>query len=82
MPDLLPQIDSPFEAFMGDGTYDGEPVSIALLVKQSGAQVVVPPYKSAVCATTGDTQRDEHIRANEGHGGCVELSILSEKIFN
>jgi hypothetical protein len=68
VPDLLAQIDTPFEVFMGDGAYDGEPVSNAVLVKQPGAQVVVPPHKSAVCSATGDTQRDEHIRAIEEHG--------------
>jgi hypothetical protein len=47
---------------MGDGTYDGEPVSQAVLNKQPNAQVVVPPH-NAVCSDAGDTQRDQHIQA-------------------
>ena len=47
---------------MGDGAYDGEPVSRAVLNKQPGAQVVVPPHKNAVCSDAGDTQRDQHIQ--------------------
>lgn len=68
VPDLLAQIDTPFEVFMGDGAYDGEPVSRAVLAKQPSAQVVVPPHKSAVHSEACDTQRDEHIRAIEEHG--------------
>jgi hypothetical protein len=46
---------------MGDGAYDGEPVSQAVLNKQLNAQVVVPPHKNAVCSDVGDT----HIIINE-----------------
>jgi hypothetical protein len=31
VPDLLTQMVTPFETFMGDGAYDGEPVSQAVL---------------------------------------------------
>ena len=68
VPDLLAQINTPFEIFMGDSAYDGEPVSRAVLAKQPSAQVVVPPHKSAVYSEACDTQRDEHIRAIEEHG--------------
>ncbi len=68
VPDLLAQIETPFEVFMGDGAFDGEPVSRAVLAKQPSAQVVVPPHKSAVYSEACDTQRDEHIRAIEEHG--------------
>ena len=68
VPDLLAQIDTPFEVFMGDGAYDGEPVSRAVLAKQPSAQVVVPAHKSAVYSEACDTQLDEHIRAIEEHG--------------
>ena len=61
VPDLLDQITTPFATFMGDGAYDGEPVSRAVLAKQPDAQVVVPPHKTAVVSTTGMTQRDNHI---------------------
>ncbi len=42
---------------MGDGDFDGETVSNAVLVKQPMAQVVVPPHKRAVYSKAGDTQR-------------------------
>ena len=45
VPDMLAQITTPFDTFMGDGAYDGEPVSQAVLNKQPNAQVVVPPHK-------------------------------------
>lgn len=66
--DLLDQIDSPFEAFIGDGAYDRDTVSKAVLAKQSDALIVVPPHKTAVLSSTGDTQRDEHIRDIKAHG--------------
>jgi len=66
--DLLDQIDTPFETFMGDGAYDRETVSQAVLAKQRDAQIVVPPHKTAVCSSAGDTQRDGHIRDIKEHG--------------
>jgi len=68
VPDLLNQIEIPFEVFMGDGAYDGEPVSKTVSAKQPGAKVMVPPHKSAVRSATDDTQRDAQIRAIEEHG--------------
>jgi hypothetical protein len=62
VPDLLDQITTPFETFMGDGAYDSEPVSQVVLNKQPDAQVVVPPHKNAVCSDACDTQRDQHIQ--------------------
>ncbi|WP_027160356.1 IS5 family transposase [Methylobacter luteus] len=62
VPDLLDQIDTPFDIFMGDGAYDGEPVYKAVLAKQSHVHVVVPPPRNAVCSDAGDTQRDQHIQ--------------------
>ena len=61
VPDLLDQITTPFEMFMGDGAYDGEPVAQAVLTKQPNAQVIIPPHKSAVRSDTGTTWRDQHI---------------------
>jgi len=60
--DLTTQIVTPFETFIGDGAYDGEPVSQAVLNHQPNAQVVIPPHKTAVLSTAGDTQRDHHIQ--------------------
>ena len=62
MADLLTQIVTPFETFIGDGADDGEPVSRAVLDHQPNAQVVVPPHKTAVCSAAGDTQRDRYIQ--------------------
>ena len=36
--DLLGQIVSPFDAFIGDGAYDGEPVSAAVFVATTRSQ--------------------------------------------
>ena len=68
VPDLLDQITTSFDTFMGDGAYDGEPVAQAVLNKQPNAQVVVPPHKNAVCSDAGDTQRDQHIQIIEQQG--------------
>ena len=66
--DLLAQITTPFDAFMGDGAYDGEPVSQAVLNHQPDAKGVIPPHQTAVRSLAGDTQRDRHIEdiANRG----------------
>ena len=61
VPDLLAQITTPFKAFLGDGAYDGEPVSQAVLAHQPDAKVIIPPHKSAVRSVAGDTQCDQHI---------------------
>ena len=61
--DLLAQITTPFGTFIGDGAYDKEPVSQAVLAHQPDAKVVIPPHKTAVPSLTGDTQRDRHIEA-------------------
>jgi hypothetical protein len=72
VPDLLAQITTPFDIFMGDGAYDGEPVSQAVLDKQPDAQVVIPPHKTAVVSSTGTTQRGQHTKPllskAESHG--------------
>jgi len=61
---------------MGDGAYDGDPVSQAVLNKQPDAEVVVPPHKSAVVSAAGDTLRDEHIQtlANLGRMAWQKLT--------
>jgi hypothetical protein len=68
VPDLLDQIDTPFDIFIADGAYDGEPVSQAVLKQQPDAQVIVPPHKTAVYSPTGDSQRDNHIRVIDQYG--------------
>ena len=61
VPDLLSQIESEFDAFMGNGAHDGDPVYQAVLTKRPDAAVIIAPHKTAVCSSTGDTQRDQHI---------------------
>nr|WP_295786095.1 IS5 family transposase [Rhodoferax sp.] len=68
VPGMLDQIVTPFETFMGDGAFDGEPVSNVVLAKQPDAKIVVPPPKTAVCSGVDDTQRDQHIRDIKEHG--------------
>ncbi len=68
VPDLLDQIAAPFETFMGDGAYDGEPVTEAIFAKQPDAVVIVPPHRTVVSSSTGESQRDEHIRELARHG--------------
>ena len=68
VPNLLDQIATPFDTFIADGAYDGEPVSQAVLDKQPDAQVVIPPHTTAVCSVACDTQRDQHIQTIEQQG--------------
>ena len=68
VPDLLVQIDTPFDTFIADGAYDGEPIFLAVLNQQPDAQVIIPPHKTAVRSAAGDTQRDDHIRMIDQHG--------------
>jgi hypothetical protein len=62
VPGLLARVATPFDTFMDDGAYDGDPVSQAVLDKQPDARVVIPPHKTAVLSVAGDTQRDRHIQ--------------------
>lgn len=62
VPDLLDQIDTPFDTFIADVANDGDPVSHAVLQQQPAAHMVVPPHKTAVCSAAGASQRDNHIR--------------------
>ena len=82
VPDLLTQMVTPFETFMGDGAYDGEPVSQAVLNHQSNAQVVVPPHKTAICSAAGDTQRDHHIQVIAQQGRLAWQKITGYNLRN
>ena len=68
VPDLLDQIDTPFDIFIADGAYDGDPVSKAVLSRQPDAKVIVPPHKTAVCSPAGDSQRDNPIQVIDQNG--------------
>src|SRR6202051_230623 len=80
--DLLTQIVTPFETFIGDGAYDGEPVSQAVLNHQPNAQVVIPPHKTAVLSTAGDTQRDRHIEGIAQQGRLAWQKITGYNLRN
>ncbi len=82
MADLLTQIVTPFETFIGDGAYDGEPVSQAVLNHQPNAQVVIPPHKTAVLSTAGDTQRDHHIEGIAQQGRLAWQRITGYNLRN
>jgi hypothetical protein len=80
--DLLHQIVTPFETFIGDGNYDGESVSRAVLDHQPHAQVVIPPHKTAVLSGAGDTQRDHHIEVIAQHGRLAWQRITGYNLRN
>jgi len=82
VPDLVGQIDTPFETFMGDGAYDGAPVSQAVLDKQPDAKVVVSPHKTAVVSAAGDTQRDAHIQIIANLGRMAWQKITGYNMRN
>jgi len=82
VPDLLPQIVTPFRTFMGDGAYDDEPVSQAVLTHQPNAQVVIPTHKTAVLSAAGDTQRDHHIEVIAKHGRLAWQRITGYNLRN
>ena len=71
VPDLLDQRGPGFEAFLGDGAYDGEPTYRVVLERNPAARVVIPPPKNAVISKDPDgilAQRNEHIRMRETLG--------------
>jgi hypothetical protein len=72
---LLAQIVTPFESFMGDGAYGGEPVSQAVLHHQFNAQVATPPRDTAVLSVDGETQRDHVIATNARRGRLASQCI-------
>ena len=66
--DLLSQIEHAFNVVMGDGAYDSVKLTNAILNKQPGASIVIPPPSDAVISQDGNTQRDHHIRLLEELG--------------
>ena len=80
--DLLGQIETPFETFMGDGAYHGEPVAQAVLDRQPDAKVVVPPHKTAVVSAAGHTQRDGHIQTIANLGRMAWQKITGYSLRN
>jgi Transposase DDE domain len=75
LPDLLAQIDTPFDT-IADGAYDGDPVSQAALKQQPTAQVVVPPDKTAGRQPASESRRDGRSWVIDEFGrpwGCSKL---------
>jgi hypothetical protein len=52
---------------MNQRVVDGEPVTNAVLAKQPDAKIVVPPHKTAILSSAGDTPRDQHIQDIKEH---------------
>jgi len=82
VPDLLTQIPTPFKTFIGDGAYDGEPVSQAVRGREPDAKVVIPPHKTAVYSLAGDTQRDGHIQTIAQKGRIAWQRVTGYSIRN
>ena len=80
--DLLTQIVTPFETFIGDGAYDGEPVSQAVLNHQPDAEVAIPSHKTAVLSVAGDAQRDHHIQVIAQQGRLAWQKINGYNLRN
>jgi hypothetical protein len=55
---LIPPVVTPFYTYITDGTYDDESVSKVILTPQPDAQVIVPPYKTAIRSAAGYLERD------------------------
>ncbi len=53
--DLLAQITTSFDAFIGDGAYDGESVTAPILSRQPQAKIIIQPHKTAVISEAKDT---------------------------
>lgn len=52
VPNLLGQIQHPFNEFIADGAYDTLGTYQAIENKQSGAKVIIPPGIEAVCSAS------------------------------
>jgi hypothetical protein len=62
LPDLIEQISTPVEGFLGDGAYNYEPGSQVVPAHQPNAKVIILHPKSAVSSVAGDTSGDQHIK--------------------
>jgi hypothetical protein len=77
VPELLSQVGSTIERFIGDGIFDQTPVYTAVENHSPGAQVIIPPRPASQgCRVESDgkhraTQRDQHLLAIESEGRSV-----------
>ena len=68
---LLDQVAGTVASFTGDGAYDQEGVSAAVIARHPEAAVIVPPRCTAVPSETAastPTQRDRHLHSIAEHG--------------
>src|SRR3954447_7367533 len=68
---LLDQVPASVGSFIGDGAYDQESVSTAVVKRHPAAAIIVPPRSTAVpseAAEATPTQRDRHLQFIAEHG--------------
>jgi hypothetical protein len=76
---LLDQIGAPIASFTGDGAYDAQGVSRAVLDRHPAAEIIVPPRVNALLSETGQTeptQRDRHLAVIQQHGRSRWQSLV------
>ncbi len=65
------RVQGPLASFTGDGAYDQDNVTAAIVARHPDAAIIVPPRSSAVpsnMAETAPTQRDRHLQHIAEHG--------------
>ena len=69
LPGLLDQVDAAgIASLTADGAYDGEVVYHAVANRHPNAEIIIPPWATAVPNETTVTQRDRHVTTIEKHG--------------
>jgi len=81
---LLDQVEGPLASLTGDGAYDQDSVYRAVIDRDPGAAVIVPPRSTAVPSETSQTkptQRDRHLRciAEKGKIGWQKASGYNKR---
>jgi Transposase DDE domain len=81
---LLDQMEGPVVSFTGDGAYDQDSVYRAVIDRDPGAAVIVPPRATAVPSETAEaepTQRDRHLQciAEKGRIGWQKASGYNKR---
>jgi hypothetical protein len=59
VPALLSQVNRVIHRFLGDSMYDQAPVYATVMVRSSGARVIIPPRKDAVLSDHAATVRPD-----------------------
>ena len=58
---MLDQMEPSFNVVMGDGACNSVKLTNAILNKQPGASIVIPPPSDAIISQDGNTQRDQRV---------------------